>query len=324
MPGTCSLHEGEVHDNERIFLDKHFQRPLPARDLSEVPLYYSALSRGRPFTPAMSVIGCPHGCDFCTIRRSVTQIRTPEDIVDEMEVCEKELGIEEIDFFDAGISIVRERTLRIAELYRQRGLSIRWSARARIDCVDPEQLAAMRSINCVWLGFGLETGDLSVLAEAGKRAGTLEAIHRNLSATRDAGIDTVGFFMLGLPGETLETLETTRRFLDVAALDYVQISPYWPVPRTPIYDAMVAETGVDPWRDVITKGLPEKLPLHGTDFEMRELDEVASRLYRRFYFRPKRLVKMARDVRSLHQLKRYSNAGMDILRGTLPQRFRLR
>jgi len=321
VPGTCSQHEGEVYNNEAVHLTKEFSRPHPAREITDLGLYFSLLSQARPFTPAMSVHGCPYPCDFCAVRRMTTHIRPAEDIVDEMEFCEKELGIREIDYFDAGFTISRDRTLRVAELYKERGLSIRWSARARVDKVDPEQLRIMKSINCRWLGFGIESADVEVLNLTHKPQGGLELIHRNLRATRRAGIETAGFFVLGLPGENSKSLDATRQFLDVAALDYVQISPYWPVPRTPIYDAIVRQTGTDVWRDIIRVGAQDELPLLDSELTMVELHGVASNMYSDFYLKPRRLLQLASNIRSLPQLRRYIAAGVDVLKGAIPTVF---
>jgi radical SAM superfamily enzyme YgiQ (UPF0313 family) len=319
--GTCSVHEGRLHSNPTATLPKDFVRPHPARQLVDSSLYFTLLSGNRVFTSAMSIIGCPYPCAFCAERRRPTHIRTAEDVVDEMEVCEKEFGITEIDYFDAGFTMSRDRTLRIAELYKQRGLRVQWSARVRIDKVDPEQLAAMASINCRWLGYGIESADVSVLGQTNKPQGTTDFFHRNLQATRDVGIDTTGFFVLGLPGETHQSLAATRRFVETAPLDYVQISPYWPVPRTPNYDAIVAQTGIDTWREIIRSGPQEMLPLLDSELSMEELHGVASQMYRGFYLKPRRLLKLASNLRSIPQLRRTAAAGVDVLKGAIPTVF---
>jgi len=238
-----------------------------------------------------------------------------------MEVCQKEFGIQEIDYFDAGFTMSRERTLRIAELYKRRRLKVQWSARVRIDKVDPEQLAAMASINCRWLGYGIESADVGVLSQTNKPQGNAELFHRNLKATRDVGIDTTGFFVLGLPGETRQSLEATRRFVARAPLDYVQISPYWPVPKTPNYDAIVEHTGIDTWREIIRSGPQEMLPLLDSELTMTELHDVASEMYRGFYLKPRRLLKLASNLRSIPQLRRTAAAGVDVLKGAIPTVF---
>lgn len=321
VPGTCSVYEGKLYNNRPLTLKKGFVRPHPARQLVDSSLYFTLLSGNRRFTSAMSIIGCPYSCAFCAERRRVTHIRSAEDVVDEMEICEKEFGIAEIDFFDAGFTMSRDRTLRIAEIYKQRRLRVQWSARVRIDKVDPEQLRAMASMNCRWLGYGIESADLGVLSQTNKPQGTVELFHRNLQATRDAGIDTTGFFVLGLPGETHRSLSATRRFVETAPLDYVQISPYWPVPNTPNYEAIVRETGIDTWREVIRSGPQEMLPLLDSELSMLELHTVASEMYRGFYLKPRRLLKLASNLRSIPQLRRTAAAGVDVLKGALPTVF---
>ena len=127
--------------------------------------------------------------------------------------------------------------------------------------------------------------------------------------------------MLGLPGETQQTLESTQRFLDTAPLDFVQISPYWPVPMTPIYDTIVQETGIDTWRSIIVSGPREDLPLLDSEFTMLELHAVASSMYSGFYFEPRRMLKLVGNIRSFPQFRRYASAGLDVMRGALPTVF---
>ncbi len=321
VPGTCSVVDGEVHLNARVGLSKRFVRPHPARELTEPGRYYSLMSAGRNYTPAMSVHGCPYPCDFCAVRRLTTQIRSAQDVVDEMERCERDHGIREIDYFDAGFTISRERVLEVADLYAQRGLSVKWSARARVDRVDAEVLDAMKGMGCRWLGYGIEAAHPDVLGAIHKEQGGLATIHENLRLTQAAGIESVGFFVLGLPGESQASLQATRELLATAALDYVQISPYWPVPRTPIYDAIVRTTGRDVWRDIIVSGPQDDLPLLDTPFSMHQLHEAASGMYSSFYFRPARLLKVLRNIDSLPKLRRYVSAGLDIVRGAVPTVF---
>lgn len=320
VPGTAARHDGEVTVNPPARLPPHFARPLPDRERTEVSRYYSILSRGFPFTAGMSSFGCPFGCEFCQIRRTPYFSRSAEDLVRELEICERDLGIREMDYFDSGFTVPRGRVFAFAELYRKKGLSIRWSARARTDQVDREMLAAMRSCNCAWVGYGIESGDDGVLGNIKKAQGGAARIRETLRMTRDAGIGTTGFFVMGLPGESEQTLDATLAFIEGSALDFVQISPYWPVPRTPIYDRIVRETGVDAWKLAITEGTRRHdMALADTRFTVKDMHRATASAYSEFYFRPERLLNMLKNVSTREQFGRYLSAGMSVLRGAVEE-----
>lgn len=320
VPGTASRHDGAVVLNPPARLPPRFARPWPDRERVDASKYYSILAKGSPFTAGMSSHGCPFGCEFCQIRRTPYFSRTAEDLVGELEFCERELGVQEIDYFDAGFTVPRGRVFEFAELYRRRGLRIRWSARVRADQIDPELLAAMASANCAWIGYGIESGDDEVLRNIKKPQGGTSRIREVLRQTKEAGIGTTGFFVMGLPGESPQTLENTLAFIEGSPLDFVQISPYWPVPNTPIYDRIVRETGVDVWKQVITDGARrDDMPLAGTRYTVKDMHRVTAQAYSEFYFRPAQLLNMLGNVTTRAQFGHYLSAGVDVLRGAASQ-----
>lgn len=313
-PGVAAERDGKVVVNRARPYTKALRRGLPDRGALDTQAYYSILSRERPFTPALAAFGCPFGCEFCQIRRTTYIPRAVEDLVDELEVCQKEFGIGEVDYFDMGFTTPRARVFALRDAYKKRGLTIRWSCRARTDQVDPEVLAAMADAGCTWIGYGIESFAPEVLGAIGKKLGRPDEILRALRWTRDAGLRAVGFFVFGLPGETAATLEHTGRFLQEAPLDFAQISPYWPVPHTPVYERMLRAGGVDLWREAIVHGARQAdFKLEGTDFTVHDMHRAVSKAYREFYFRPRQIAHMLAGAASLSQLRNYASAGLDLL-----------
>jgi len=318
VPGTACVHEGELHLNESVGLPRDFVRPHPDRSILDIQRYYSILSKGFPFTAGMSSFGCPYGCHFCQIRLTPYFIRSAEDLIDELEVCEKTYGIGELDYFDSNFTIPRERVFQFAQLYKERGLTIRWSCRARSDQVDEEMLEAMASVNCAWIGYGIESGDDQVLKNIQKKQKGSSHIREVIRKTKAAGIGVTGFFVLGLPGETDQSLQNTLDLITQEPLDFAQISPYWPIPRTPIYENLVRETGVDIWKLAITDGTRQQdLKLDQTSFSVKDMHEFASQAYKEFYFRPSQVLQMSRNLTSLQQFRNFFNAGVDVLKGAI-------
>jgi anaerobic magnesium-protoporphyrin IX monomethyl ester cyclase len=314
IPGTCSVYKGKVYNNPPLTVPKELRIPLPARELlPDKNLYFSILSELRPFTAGMSLFGCPFACDYCSNRLKPFHQRSAIDVVDELEICEKEFGYKEIDYFDANFSLPPERVFEVSELYQERKLSISWSCRLRTDQITENQLKAMKQAHCSWIGYGIESGDEGILSGVNKSQGGVGAISKVLAQTRKAGIGITGFFVLGLPGETEESLKNTLNFIESNPFDFVQISPYWPVPGTPVYERIVEETGVDIWKSVITGDHQDKdMSLHGTEFSLRHMHEYTSKFYREFYFRPSQVLKILRRTSNWGQFRKYATAGVDV------------
>lgn len=321
VPGTACSYDGVIHNNPMVGLPKDFVRPHPDRSILEISRYYSILSKGYPFTAGMSSFGCPYGCNFCQIRLSPFFIRSAEDLINELEFCEKEYGIGELDYFDSNFTVPRQRVFEFVDLYRKRNLSIRWSCRVRSDQIDEELLEAMASANCAWIGYGIESGDDQVLKNINKKQKGVGNIREIIRKTKSAGIGVTGFFVLGLPGESNESLKNTLDLITSEPFDYVQISPYWPIPNTPIYNNLVKTTGVDIWKSAITNGLRQTdLNLYNTEFSVKDMHGFASLIYKEFYFRPSQILKMTRSVTSLNQFKNYFTAGLDVFKGFLVEK----
>ena len=190
------------------------------------------LSQYRAFGEGASLLtsrGCPHRCVFCVGRKMIGargRFRTPMAVVDEMEALIK-LGFRRIRVEDDLFTFRKERALAICQELDRRGLSVRWRAYARVDTVDPELLAWMRKTGCERILFGAESGSPEILRRIRKGI-TPEQTRRAVKMTREAGIGVLASFVLGLPGETPQTLRQTLEFADSLHVPYTLnlLTPY--------------------------------------------------------------------------------------------------
>lgn len=209
--------------------------PLPARHL--LPL-----SRYQALGYSISIItgrGCPYRCIFCVGRRMVgnkVRLRSPALVVDEIEQI-LSYGITRINVADDLFVSRKARVLEVCSEIGRRGLRFDWSAFARVNTVDRETLAAMREAGCDSVSFGVESGNQDILDRIGKRI-TKDMVREAVSLCKETGIIPHTSFMVGLPGETRETLAETRAF--AAGLGslygYHFLSPF---PGTTVRDRVV-------------------------------------------------------------------------------------
>ena len=194
--------------------------PLPARHLL-------ALGRYRALGTAVSMTtsrGCPFQCIFCVGRKMVgakVRYRSPTGVVDEMEQIGS-LGFSQINVVDDLFTVDARHCIAICEEIMARGLDLKWTSFARADCVSVEVLSKMKQAGCHMVSFGFESSSPEIL-KAVRKGITVEQMLEAARICRQVGIKAHASFILGLPGETMQTVQRTvdlceeLKTLDLAA-----------------------------------------------------------------------------------------------------------
>ena len=181
----------------------------PARHL--IPLgRYRAL--GMPVSMTTSR-GCPFKCIFCVGRKMVgatVRYRDPIRVVDEMQHLNT-LGFHQINLADDLFTANKRHCLAVCEEILKRGLEVPWTSFARVDTVSRQTLEKMHRAGCTTVSFGVESGSPEMLRRI-KKGITLDQVIQAVQLCLDCGIAPHTSFILGLPGETPETLAQTLAF----------------------------------------------------------------------------------------------------------------
>ncbi len=215
--GDVSGIEGIVFRGKADIIDNRLRKtridvdslPLPARHL--LPLgRYKAL--GMPVSMTTSR-GCPFKCIFCVGRKMVgarVRYRNPNNVVDEMEHLAA-FGFRQINVADDLFTSNENHCFKVCDEIIKRGLKIKWTSFARVDTVSVKVLKRMREAGCYAVSFGVESGNTEMLKRI-KKGISLEQVINAVNMCNQAGISPHASFMLGLPGETPETLKETVDF----------------------------------------------------------------------------------------------------------------
>ena len=200
----------DIRDNGiREFIADVDSLPAPARHL--VPLgRYRAL--GMPVSMTTSR-GCPFKCIFCVGRKMVgakVRYRNPEKVVDELEYLST-LGFHQINIADDLFTANNRHCHAVCDEIIRRGLRTKWTSFARVDTVSKDVLAKMRRAGCDAVSFGIESGNPEILKTI-KKGITLEQVIEAVKMCTETGVTPFASFILGLPGETCETLKETLAF----------------------------------------------------------------------------------------------------------------
>lgn len=235
--------------------------PMPDRSLIDIRKYRYILD-GEPATTILTTRGCPYHCGFCSKPQFSVRFNPIPKVCDEIDDIHFNFGYNALIFIEDTFTLNRERTEHICTYVKSRGMTFRCLARGDlIVSYGPGFLSMMRDSGCREIALGIESGSDKILKtiNKGETSGTLrEAV----KLIKSSGIRVKGFFIVGLPGESEETLSETRRFLDELRLDDVDIKIFQPYPGTPIWDNRVDydiswDNGTD-YSKMFYKGRPEE------------------------------------------------------------------
>jgi anaerobic magnesium-protoporphyrin IX monomethyl ester cyclase len=218
IPGIAFKVNGAVKQTaQRPLIQNLDELPLPARHLFP-------LSRYRALDAACSLMagrGCPFSCIFCVGSKMGgrrMRYRDPKLVVDEIEHC-LSYGFTEIHLENDLLTLNRKHLYALCDEIISRGLKFTWSAFARVDTVNPEMLRKMKEAGCTALLYGVESGVQDILDRIKKKI-TLEQAREAIKMTKEVGINVQATFILGLPGETRETLSRTLQFAQELGVFY--------------------------------------------------------------------------------------------------------
>lgn len=294
--------------------------PFPDRTMLPFEKYYSIMTANRPVGTMVTAKGCPYMCVFCSERGSKPSWRSGESVAAEMLEA-RSIGIREMFFVDDTFYVRKQASVEIAQALIDVNVGMPWGARARVNNLDREMLQTFKRSGCQRLHIGVEAGTDRVLKTLQKNITTDQA-RRAFRLCKDTGINTMAYFIVGNPGETLEDVRATFRLACELEPTAVQFSRMTPMPATELYD-MGLRSGLFPdyWREFardplgsIERGFQPKMWTE--NFTEEQLYDLADHHTRRFYFRPKYVADSVMAVRSLHDLKRKARAAIDLLHGT--------
>ena len=240
LKGICWRSGDEIMLNfQRPFVSSLDSMPMPLHELLPLQEYRMPLIKG-PFTFIVTSRGCPAGCTYCIKHVSYqygTRVRSPRLLVDEIKDL-KALGIHNIHMYADLFTVNREQVMDLCELLIAEDVKIRWTCNSRVDYVDQEMLAMMGKAGCWLISWGIESGSEQILKHARKGAYPDKA-EKALRWAKQAGIMNWGYFIIGLPGETEETIRMTIDFAKKLPLDIALFHVAAPYPGTPFFFEVV-------------------------------------------------------------------------------------
>ena len=305
IPGLVWRQGGAIRSNPKSVLEDLDSIAMPAWDLIGPEKYpesqHGAFFKQFPIAPIMLTRGCPFPCTFCAgsvVSGKSIRRRSIDNVLKELVYLNKERGIMEFHVIDDNFTMDMEYAKEFLRRLKKLNLGMTWAVPngVRMDALDKELLGLMKETGLYLISLGIESGSDRVLKDMKKHL-TVSKIRECVRMINDSGIDVAGFFILGFPGETVESIKDTIRFSQELKLVRANFFTYLPFPGSESYNELKARDeleGID-WdhfyfmnASYTPKGLTRK--------KLKNLQRLA---FAKFYLRPKIILYNLRSIQSL-------------------------
>lgn len=297
----------------REFIKNLDELPWPARDFFPLEKYKAQppLGRKKPYFSIITSRGCPFQCAFCSkaVFKNNYRTRSPQNVCNEIEYLIKRCGAKEIQFYDDDFSLNMKRAEEICDEIIRRNLKFRWACATRVDQVNENLLKKMKKAGCCSLMYGLESGSQKILDSIDKRF-TVEQVISAFEMAKKAGLSTFCSFIVGLPGETKETLKETFDLVEKIKPSFLAGGPLRIYPGSHIFELIRA--GKCPGKLRILKkgeGVIAAFFNMGNyavledNFTFEEMKKITKKALHKFYLRPQYIFQSLMAIRSFSDFK---------------------
>ena len=301
-----------VKNDKRPFIDNLDILPFPARHLVDNSIYRRP-DNGKVQAVVKVARGCPFHCFFCLatpVSGAKVRTRSPENIVAELKVCVEKYNIKNFLFWSDIFNFDREWTLELCQKIIESGLKITWSSNTRADTMDEEMARMMYKSGCRLVSIGVESGSQKMLDNIGKKI-TLDDIRNTVKILKKNKIKIYNYFVIGLPWETEETVEETIKFAIELDSNFISFYTATPLPGTKYFAYAMLNKLVEGNLDF--RSAYYEPVVRSEHLSKERIFELHKQAVKRFYLRPKFILKTLLSLRSFAEVKNYFVAGINLL-----------
>ncbi len=288
IKGTAHFTNGKLEvEQDRDYIADLDSLPFPKYDFfigKGYMLYYPVrMMKKKRLGLMLSSRGCPHSCVFCSPVSRVSygklyRARSVQNVMDEIKILDS-LGVNLIYFLDDLFTYDKDRIERLCRQMIGDRLKIKWAAQCRVDDLSEGLLRLMRSAGCLCLNLGIESGSERILSMLHKNL-DLGNVERMVSYCKKIGINTVGNFILGTPGERDSDRDITVKFAKRVNFNIVEVHFFTPYPGSHVFEEYGCFSKIDQYCRY------EKL-VHGKDLiDNDKIEKFRKYFYQAYYLRP--------------------------------------
>jgi len=311
-----------IQNKPRGFIQDIDDIPFPAYHLFPDLNKYKSRAIKKPFAPLLTSRGCPFQCVFCSkdVFKYVCRMRSPENVIEEVDMLVKKFGVKQLDILDDNFTINKKRTKKILDflIERKYDLYINLQSGVRTEGIDATIIKKMKKAKIFKIPFGVESGDPLILKRIKKQL-KLKRVLACTKMAKKAGMKVYGFFIIGLPGDTPESMQKTIDFAIKMNPNIANFTIAIPFPGTELYQ-MVKKDGrflVD-----MDHGIDAGFYANQVFYELEDMDKEVILAYykkamRSFYFRPKKILELVMSMNSWTEFQWFAKTSLSVFKKVL-------
>jgi radical SAM superfamily enzyme YgiQ (UPF0313 family) len=258
---------------------------FPIKDYS-----YSPTLNRKPFLISQTSRGCPFNCNYCpyvVLQKQKPRYRSVEKAASELEYLQNRYKIRSVLFRDILFTQNKERVEKLCSEIKNRGIKLEWCCETRTDCVTEDLLDKMIDAGMKAINFGIESADPEILRKAKRIPTSIENQERIINYCEDHGAKTVGFYIVGFPDDTEESIAKTVEYACRVNTTIAQFTILTPYPGTGYFDGIQDQLTTREWSK-FNAYTPVVRAKHLTPERLVELKDKA---FLKYYLRPEWILK---------------------------------
>jgi radical SAM superfamily enzyme YgiQ (UPF0313 family) len=266
--------------------------PFPAYEkLEGYPEKYKLPIFNYPITPNSSCIssrGCPYSCSYCdrSVFRKSFRFNSAKYLYDHFKYLNQHFGIKHINFYDDQFTFNKKRVMKFCNLMISGNLKMSFNCAARAEHLDEELVFAMKDAGCWMISLGIETGDQELLAQH-RQNPDLKMLRDKITLIKKANIRVKALLMMGLPGETQESIAKSKKYVFSLPIDDFNLAKFTPFPGSPIYQQIKAGALLGTFDETWEKMDCMEFLFIPTGIDKKNLDRLFNAFYRSHFMRHK-------------------------------------
>ncbi len=294
---TIWVKKGEkIIEANHIFASE-FAYPPPQHKLFPYKKYSIPIAKKHPFAEIITTMGCPYQCRFCTIPGYGIKYRSIENIIEEMRDIHLQ-GFKELLFQDPTLTVNSRFLSQLLSRMVEEEFKFSFSCNSDINSMNETKIAMLKDAGCHTVNIGLESGDNSILKRYKKQLNT-EKARQVVALFKKYKIRTLGYFIIGLPGESEETIMATINLATSLKLDFASFAIATPDVGSDLRREAIEEGWIKEDIDFFDSSENPVLQVPGLSIE--RITQLRNLAERKFYLRPSYILGRLLKVKELRQ-----------------------
>jgi radical SAM superfamily enzyme YgiQ (UPF0313 family) len=319
IPGLIWREDSSVQENPRVLINDLDSLGFPSWDLMPPDSYpdnpQGAFYKKFPIAPIATTRGCPYFCTFCASGVNMghkLRFRSMVHVLNEMEMLYNNFNVREFHIIDDMFNFKKNRVMEFCKGISERRMDISYTFPngLRLNQLDKEMLMMMKDTGAYAFTVGVESGKQHILNSMKKKL-TLDLIREKIDLICSVGLEPSGFFIIGYPGETIDDIKATVRFAKSLKIKRAHFSNFLPLPGTEMTKKLI-ERGELEKIDLNTL-FYSKVAYSPSGITKKQLKNLQRNAFLEFYLRPRILLKLLLEIKSINHLKMIYSRAIDYL-----------